>query len=81
MYTALLHHPDRARRGVSSLKLSVSGGAPLPVKVLRGFGEAFGCKVLEGYGLSETTGMGRRSTSPSTSPSPGRSACRLAVPR
>jgi long-chain acyl-CoA synthetase len=30
----------------------------MPVEVLRGFDEAFGTKVLEGYGLSETTGMG-----------------------
>jgi long-chain acyl-CoA synthetase len=57
MYTAMLNHPDRARYDASSLKYCISGGAPLPVEVLRGFDEAFGCKVLEGYGLSETTGM------------------------
>ncbi len=57
MYSALLHHPDRERHDVSSLNLCVSGGAALPVEVLRGFDEAFGAKVLEGYGLSETTGM------------------------
>jgi long-chain acyl-CoA synthetase len=57
MYGALLHHPDRERHDFSSLDLCVSGGAALPVEVLRGFDEAFGCKVLEGYGLSETTGM------------------------
>jgi long-chain acyl-CoA synthetase len=58
MYAALLHHPERAQFDTSSLDLCVSGGAALPVEVLRGFDEAFGCKVLEGYGLSETTGMG-----------------------
>jgi long-chain acyl-CoA synthetase len=57
MYAALLHHPERERHDVSSLGLCVSGGAALPVEVLRGFDEAFGSKVLEGYGLSETTGM------------------------
>jgi long-chain acyl-CoA synthetase len=57
MYAALLHHPEREKYGVSSLELCVSGGAPMPVEILRGFEEAFGCKVLEGYGLSETTGM------------------------
>jgi long-chain acyl-CoA synthetase len=58
MYAALLHHPDRERYDVSSLDLCVSGGSPMPVEVLRGFDDAFGTKVLEGYGLSETTGMG-----------------------
>jgi long-chain acyl-CoA synthetase len=58
MYSALLHHPERERFDVSSLDLCVSGGSALPVEVLRGFDEAFGAKVLEGYGLSETTGMG-----------------------
>ena len=57
MYTAMLNHPDREKHDVSSLELCVSGGSALPVEVLRGFDEAFGCKVLEGYGLSETTGM------------------------
>jgi long-chain acyl-CoA synthetase len=57
MFSALLHHPDRERRDVSSLNLCVSGGAPMPVEVLRGFDDAFGAKVLEGYGLSETCGM------------------------
>jgi long-chain acyl-CoA synthetase len=58
MYTAMLHHPERERFDVSSLTLCVSGGSALPVEVLRGFDAAFDCKVLEGYGLSETTGMG-----------------------
>ncbi len=57
MYTAMLNHPDRERHDVSSLDLCVSGGSALPVEVLHGFDEAFGAKVLEGYGLSETTGM------------------------
>src|SRR6202034_2296061 len=57
MYTALLHYPERSDYDVSSLELCVSGGAALPVEVLHGFDEAFGAKVLEGYGLSETCGM------------------------
>jgi long-chain acyl-CoA synthetase len=55
LYTALLHCPDRAAYDVSALRLAVSGGAAMPVEVLRGFEEAFGCPVLEGYGLSETS--------------------------
>src|SRR4051794_33987554 len=58
MYTALLNHPERDKHDLSSLDLCVSGGSALPVEVLRGFDDAFGAKVLEGYGLSETVGMG-----------------------
>jgi long-chain acyl-CoA synthetase len=55
MYAALLHHRDRGDYDVSSLRLCVSGGAALAVELLRGFEDAFGCIVLEGYGLSETS--------------------------
>jgi long-chain acyl-CoA synthetase len=55
MYGALLHEPERASFDASSLKLCVSGGSALPVELLRGFEAAFGCKILEGYGLSETS--------------------------
>jgi len=55
MYSALLNHPERERFDVSSLRLCVSGGAALPLEVLRGFEDAFGCVILEGYGLSETS--------------------------
>jgi long-chain acyl-CoA synthetase len=55
MYVALLHQADRADYDTSSLRMCISGGAALPVEVLRGFEEAFGVPVLEGYGLSETS--------------------------
>jgi long-chain acyl-CoA synthetase len=55
MYHALLHHPERDRYDTSKLRLCVSGGAALPIEVLRGFEEAFGSAILEGYGLSETS--------------------------
>ncbi len=55
MYGALLNHAGRETCDVSSLRVCASGGASLPVEVLRGFEECFGCKVLEGYGLSETS--------------------------
>jgi long-chain acyl-CoA synthetase len=55
MYSAMLHHPARDTADVSSLRLCVSGGAAMPVEVLRQFEEAFDCVILEGYGLSETS--------------------------
>jgi long-chain acyl-CoA synthetase len=55
MYTAMLGLDDRDSYDVSSLRSCMSGGAAMPVEVMRGFEEAFGCKVLEGYGLSETS--------------------------
>ncbi len=55
MYSALIHHPDRERFDTSSLRLCISGGASLPLEILRNFEAAFGSPVLEGYGLSETS--------------------------
>jgi len=55
MYSALLHCPVRTAYDVSALRLCISGGAAMPVEVLRAFEEAFGGLVLEGYGLSETS--------------------------
>jgi long-chain acyl-CoA synthetase len=55
MYSALIHHPERERFDTSSLRLCISGGASLPLEVLRNFEAAFGCPILEGYGLSETS--------------------------
>ncbi|MFF0203668.1 long-chain fatty acid--CoA ligase [Streptomyces sp. NPDC005017] len=53
MYAALLQHPSEA--DVSSLRMCVSGGASLPVEILHGFEQRFGCAVLEGFGMSETS--------------------------
>ena len=55
MYVALLAAPDRDECDLSALRVCVSGGAALPVEVLRGFEAEFGCMILEGYGLSETS--------------------------
>jgi long-chain acyl-CoA synthetase len=55
MYAALLSHPRRVDFDTSTLRVCVSGGAALPVEVMRNFERAFGCSILEGYGLSETS--------------------------
>jgi long-chain acyl-CoA synthetase len=56
MYSALLSVADEAKPGATqSLRVCVSGGAAMPVQVLNDFEKAFGCAVLEGYGLSESS--------------------------
>lgn len=54
MYSALLNCPEE-NRDVPTLRSCISGGASLPVEVLRTFESAFNCMILEGYGLSETS--------------------------
>jgi len=55
MYQAMLNFPERASYDVSRLRTCVSGGAAMPVEIMRGFEQAFGCVIIEGYGLSETS--------------------------
>jgi long-chain acyl-CoA synthetase len=56
MYSALLSLANEAApESTRSLRTCVSGGAALPVQVLTDFEMAFGCTVLEGYGLSESS--------------------------
>ncbi len=53
MFVALLYAPDAQKYDTSSLQYCVSGSAPLPVNILEGFEQKFGCTIREGYGLSE----------------------------
>ncbi len=56
MYSALLSVTEQAApEATRSLRTCVSGGASLPVQVLTDFENAFGCMILEGYGLSESS--------------------------
>jgi long-chain acyl-CoA synthetase len=59
MYWTLLQHARRDGLDVSkvaaSLRCCVSGGAPMPLAVLEDFEKTFHVRVLEGYGLSETS--------------------------
>jgi long-chain acyl-CoA synthetase len=57
MYQALLDHPKLASTDLSSLKYCISGGAPLPAEVKAKFEAATGARVIEGYGLSESSGV------------------------
>jgi long-chain acyl-CoA synthetase len=58
MYWALLEYARQSGTDVgsaaASLRLCASGGAPMPLEVLRQFERVFHVRILEGYGLSET---------------------------
>jgi long-chain acyl-CoA synthetase len=55
MFVVLLYTPDADKYDTSSLRYCASGSAPLPVAIMDGFERKFGCKILEGYGLSEAS--------------------------
>jgi long-chain acyl-CoA synthetase len=55
MYVSLLGVRDPDRFDTSGLRLAISGGASLPVEVLHGIERTYRLRLLEGYGLSETS--------------------------
>jgi long-chain acyl-CoA synthetase len=55
LYTAMANNPKVKEAKVDCIKVCVSGAAPLPVEVLQRFEAVTSAKILEGYGLSETT--------------------------
>lgn len=57
MFQALLDHPDLAKTDLSSLKVCISGGAPMPAPVHDRFEAVTGVRLVEGYGLTETSGV------------------------
>lgn len=54
MYGAWVSVPGADQYNLSSVRLAISGAAPLPADVLRDFRDLFGVQVYEGYGLTET---------------------------
>ncbi len=57
MFQAMLDHPDLAKTDLSSLKVCISGGAPMPGPVHEKFEAVTGVRVCEGYGLTESSGV------------------------
>ncbi|MFE6170108.1 AMP-binding protein [Viridibacillus arvi] len=55
LYIGLLNHPDIAKYNLSSIKACMSGSAPLPIEVQEKFEKITGGKLVEGYGLTETS--------------------------
>ncbi len=57
MYQALLDHPQITKTDFSSLKICISGGAPLPAPLRDKFEAVSGARLVEGYGLTESSGV------------------------
>ena len=55
MYTAIINHPKVAESDLRSVKACLSGGMALPLEVQRRFEQLTGGKLVEGYGLTETS--------------------------
>ena len=55
MYVAINNYENRTQYDLSSIRIAVSGGAPLPLAVKKAFEKLTGGILLEGYGLTEST--------------------------
>ena len=58
MFTALVNDPRIASYDLGALRQCGSGGAPLPLEVARRFAELTGCRLSEGWGMTETSPTG-----------------------
>ena len=55
LYVAIINHKNVTNYNLHSVKVCISGGAPLPVEVQRRFEEMTSSKLREGYGLTESS--------------------------
>jgi long-chain acyl-CoA synthetase len=58
MYVAIINYPGVENLDLSSIKWCASGGAPLPLEVPKRFQEISGCRLAEGWGMTETSPTG-----------------------
>lgn len=57
MYQALLDHPKIGKTDFTCLRVCISGGAPLPPELRTKFEQTSRARLVEGYGLSESSGV------------------------
>lgn len=55
IYIGLINHPDVSKYDLSSIRACISGSAPLPLEVQQQFEQLTGGRLVEGYGLTETS--------------------------
>jgi len=78
MFVAIQNHPAAKTADLHSLKWCNSGGAPLPVEVQTAFQKLSGCRLAEGWGMTETSPTG------TFTPIPGKQkagSCGIPAPR
>lgn len=57
MFQALLDHPEFLKTDWSAMRVCISGGAPMPGPLREKFETATGVRLIEGYGLTESSGV------------------------
>jgi long-chain acyl-CoA synthetase len=85
MFIGILNHPGVEKVDLSSIKACVSGSAPLPLEVIRGFEEKTGSIIIEAFGMTESSpathvnpfGLGKRKVGSIGVPLPD-TLCRIA---
>jgi fatty-acyl-CoA synthase len=55
MLNLLIHHPDAKRRDFPSLRVLLSGGAPIASEVVKKLVTTFQCDYVQTYGMTETS--------------------------
>jgi long-chain acyl-CoA synthetase len=55
LYATINNYKQLDRFDLSSIKMCISGGGPLPIEVKENFERITGCKLVEGYGLTESS--------------------------
>jgi len=55
LYNGINHNPKRDEYDLRSIRICLSGSAPLPLEVAKKFEAETGGSLVEGYGLSETS--------------------------
>jgi len=60
----VLHHLDEHPHDVSSLRLIKTGGAAVPPSLIEAFGSRYGVRVLQGWGMTETSPLAALALAP-----------------
>ena len=55
IFNSILHHPDRSKLDLSSLRQLIIGGSPASPVLVKGLEDTFGVQAIVGYGLTETS--------------------------